>query len=88
MRKLKYPCLLFFLFVGLLSETCYRKEKKEFEKVLFFERNSIAKIEPEFVCNISEDSVLLGEIKDFTFLNDTSFVVTDGHGAYLYNISF
>ena len=80
----KYHFLLLFLFVGILALNC---SQKEFEKVLVFGSNLTETREPELVCRLSEEEVFLSEIKDFTFLNDTSFVVIDGRGAYLYNIS-
>jgi len=86
MCKSKYSLLL-LLFAGIMVVSCTRIEKNKIEKTISFDQNLIATKEPEFVCRLIEDSILLGPIKDFTFLNDTSFVVVDGRGAYLYHIS-
>ena len=82
MREIKY---LFLLFVGSALVSCGQTEK--FERTISFDRNLIETKGAEFVCRLSEDSILLGNITDFTLLNDTSFVVADGKGAYLYHIS-
>jgi hypothetical protein len=66
---------------------CNRKEKSEFEKRLSFDRNLIETKEPELVCHLSEDSIPIGQISDFTLLNDTSLLVVDGRMAFLYHIS-
>ena len=65
--------------------SCTQNDKSE--RVLFFDRNVVNTKVPELVCQISEDSILIGNIADFTILNDTSFVVTDGRGVYIYHIS-
>lgn len=39
------------------------------------------------VCQLSEDGILLKDIESCTIVNDSSFVVVDGLGAYLYHIS-
>ena len=80
--------LLLFLLVGTIVICCGQKQKdKLFKKEFSFDRNLVNTKEPEFVCQLSEDSVLLKGIKNFTILNDTSFVVADGRGVYLYHIS-
>lgn len=62
-------------------------QKNESEKILSFERNLVNTKDPELVCILSEDGVLLKNITDFTILSDTSFVVLDRQGVYLYHIS-
>ena len=86
MRKFTYPFVL-FLFLWILVASCTQTGKGKKEVTLSFDKNIIGTNKPELVCQLVEDSVLLGEIKDFSFLNDTSFVVVDGHGAYLYHTS-
>ena len=86
MDKFKYSYWL-LLFAGITTVSCTLLERNKFERVFSFERNLIESKEPELVCRLSEDSILLGQIRDFTMLNDTSFVVVDGHGAYLYHIA-
>jgi hypothetical protein len=86
MHKVKYPLLLLSLF-GIITISCTRAEKPKVDRILSFEQNLIETGEPEFVCRLSEDSILLHEVRDFVFLNDTSFVVVDDRGAYLYHIS-
>jgi len=86
MQKFKYLVLL-SLFAGIIMVSCTRTEREKYERVLSFDRNVVETREPELVCLLSEDSILIGQIKDFTLLNDTSFVVVDGRGAYLYHIS-
>jgi hypothetical protein len=73
--------------MGIVMVSCTSTEKDKFERVLSFDRNLINAKDPELVCQLSEDSVLLKDIVNFTILNDTSFVVTDGRGVYLYHIS-
>ena len=81
-------CLfLLSFFVWTLVVSCARTENDKFERVASFERNLVNAKEPELVCQLSESSILLREIVDFTILSDTSFVVLDGRGAYLYHIS-
>jgi hypothetical protein len=58
-----------------------------FEKVLSFDRNLTETRDPEEVCILSEDSVLLNVIQDIVFITDTEFIVADGVGAYLYDTS-
>ena len=72
------------LFAGILVSCA---PKNNYERELIFKRNFKETKEPELVCNLSENTILLSEIKYFTLLNDTSFVVVDGRGAYLYHIS-
>ena len=81
---IKFKCsLLLFLLVILVG--C--EQKDSFEKVISFERNLENTTKPELVCQLSEENNLLRDIVNFTILNDTSFVVLDGKGAYLYHIS-
>jgi hypothetical protein len=80
----KYYFLLSF-FVGILLISCTTKNK--FERTIFFDRNLVNTKAPELVCQLSEDSILLREIQNFTLLSDTSFIVVDGKGVYLYHIS-
>ena len=82
---IKFKLYGILLLVGITIASCTLLEKNKFESVLTFERNLIESKEPEFVCRLSEDSILLGQPKDFTIINDSSFVVVDGRGAYLYN---
>ena len=85
--KFKY-CFLSFLYVGILAVSCARTEKDQLGRVISFDQNLVNTQEPEFVCRLSEDSILLKRIVNFTVLNDTSFVVLDdGRGVYLYHIS-
>ena len=87
MFGIKYYFLL-YLFVGVIAVSCTSKnEKDKFEREFSFDRNLVNTEAAEVVCELSEDSVLLKEIFDFTILNDTSFVAMDGRGAYLYHIS-
>ena len=86
MYRFKYSFLL-LLFAGITVASCTLSKVGKFDKVFSFDRNTIEKSESEFVCQLSEDSIFLGQIKDFTLLNDTSFVVVDGRGSYLYHIS-
>ena len=74
-----------FIFVIILAASCVPKEKSE--RIISFDRNIIETKKPELVCQLSEESILLKDIAHFTILNDTSFVVVDGQGAYLYHIS-
>ena len=73
------------LFAGIIVTSCVQREK--FDKEFVFDRNLVNTKESELVCKLSEDSILLKEIVYFTILNDTSFVVLDGIGVYLYHIS-
>ena len=68
-------------------ERCTRSEKDKFERALSFDRNLVNTQDPELVCQLSEDSILLKDIVDFTVIDDSSFVVVDRNGAYLYCIS-
>jgi len=86
MLQFKFSFLL-LLFTGIIIVSCSRTEKDKFEKVVSFDRNFIETTKPELVCKLSEDSILLKNIVDFTVLSDSSFVVLDGRGAYLYDIS-
>ena len=81
MLKFKYLFLLSFFFVGIIGVSCTQKDKSE--RALSFDRNLVNTKDPDFVCQLSEDSILLNDIVNFTILNDTSFVVVDGKGAYL-----
>ena len=81
--KLKCSFLLFLLVVILVG--C--EQRDTFEKVIYFERNLENTTKPELVCKLSEENNLLRDIVNFTILNDTSFVVLDGKGAYLYHTS-
>ena len=83
----KYSLLLSF-FAGIIVVGCVPKDKKDnFDKVLSFSLNIVNTKPPELICKLSEENILLKDIVDFTFINDTSFVVLDGQGAYLYHIS-
>ena len=84
MLRIKHSFLLSF-FAGIMVVSCAPKDKSD--RVLSFDRNLVNTKDPELVCQLSEDSVLLKDIVNFTVLNDTSFVVTDGQGVYLYHIS-
>jgi len=75
------------LFAGVIMAGCTRSEKREFEKSISFEKNLLNTKNLELVCQLSEDSILLKNILNFTILNDSSFVVVDGRNAYLYDIS-
>ena len=84
--KFKYSFLL-SLFAGIIIVSCARTEKDTFERALSFDRELENTKDGELVCRLSEDSILLKSIIDFTVLNDSSFVVVDRNGAYLYHIS-
>jgi|GEM_PF-5528360 hypothetical protein len=85
MRHSKYPSLLLFLLAGIVLTGCSQKDKSE--RVISFDRNLVNTQKAELVCQISEESAFLGNITNFTILNDTSFVVLDDKGAYLYHTS-
>jgi hypothetical protein len=85
MLKLKTLRGWFLFFAGIFAVGC--TGKKGTEHTIIFDRNLTETKEPEFVCRLSEDSILLAPIRDFAFLNNDSFVVADGRGAYLYDIS-
>jgi len=78
---------LLSLFVGLTIVSCVRTEKDMFERVLSCDRNLVNTKDAELVCHLSEDNILLKDIVDFTVIDDSSFVVVDRNGAYLYHIS-
>lgn len=83
MDKYKFPFLL-LLFAGITVTSC---QKEKFDKTLSFDHNLVESKDSELVCRLLEDSILLGSVNDFKLLNDTSFVVVDGRGAYLFNTS-
>ena len=73
---------LFIILVEISLVSCSRSER-----VINFDRNLKESIEPELVCKLLEDSILLDNIRDFSILSDTTFVVVDSRGAYLYHTS-
>jgi hypothetical protein len=78
---------LLSIFAGILQVFSAHSQTSTFEKTLSFNKNIIAVKNPELVCHLSEEGILLKDVVQFTFLNDTSFVVLDGRGVYLYHIS-
>ena len=80
----KYSFSILSLLAGIIVG-CSPSEKMERE--ISFDRNIVNTKMPELVCQLSEDSIPIGNIENFTVLNDTSFVVTDGKKVLLYNIS-
>jgi len=85
MQHSKYPSILLSLFAGIVLTGCGQKDKSE--RVISFDRNLVNTQKAELVCQISEKSAFLGNITNFTILNDTSFVILDSKGAYLYHTS-
>jgi len=80
-----FSCFLLSFFMGGTVIGCSQKDN--FERMISFDRNLINTTGAELVCQLSEDNILLKDIVEFIVLSDTTFVVMDGKGVYLYHTS-
>jgi len=70
-----------FSIIGLTAISAvmaFNNPKDEYIRVNPFVQNLVNSKEPELVCHLSEDNILLKNIIDFTVLSDSTFVVSDG----------